>query len=77
MTGTDRAVEEKGGSARGIRRIIFKGFAVLGTVMISFFASRAGLPVALHESGQAIGTVQVVTAQISNNSFEALRNVKI
>jgi hypothetical protein len=77
MTGTDRAVGEKGGSARGIRRIIFIGFAVLGIIMISFFASRAGLPVALHERGEAIGTVQVVTAQISNNSFEALRNVTI
>jgi hypothetical protein len=77
MTGTDRAVEEKGGSARGIRRIIFIGFAVLGIIMISFFASRAGLPVALHERGEAIGTVQMVTAQISNNSFEALRNVTI
>jgi len=45
--------------------------------MISFFASRAGLNVALHERGEAIGTVQVITAQISNNSFETLRNVTV
>jgi hypothetical protein len=63
--------------ARGIRRIIFIGFAILGIIMITFFASRAGLHVALHERGEAIGTVQVVSAQISNNSFETLRNVTV
>jgi len=63
--------------ARGVRRIIFIGFAILGIVMISFFVSRAGLHVALHERGEAIGTVQVVSAQISNNSFETLRNVTV
>jgi hypothetical protein len=64
-------------SARGIRRIIFIGFAVLGIFMITFFASRAGLHVDLHERGEAIGTVQVVTAQISNNSFDTLQNVTV
>lgn len=65
-------------SAQGIRRIIFIGFAILGIIMISFFASRAGLHVALHEGGEAIGTVQVITAQISNNSsFDTLRNVTV
>jgi hypothetical protein len=67
----------KGISARGIRRIILIGFAVLGIFMITFFASRAGLHVALHERGEAIGTVQVITVQISNNSFETLRNVTV
>jgi hypothetical protein len=64
-------------SARGIRRIIFIGFAILGIFLISFFASRAGLHVALHERGEAIGTVQVITAQISNNSFDTLQNVTV
>ena len=64
-------------SARGIRRIIFIGFAVLGIFLISFFASRAGLHVALHERGEAIGTVQVITAQITNNSFGTLQNVTV
>lgn len=64
-------------SARGIRRIIFIGFGILAIIMISFFASRAGLHVALHERGEAIGTVQVITAQISNNSFDTLRNVTV
>lgn len=63
--------------ARGIKRIILIGFVVLGVIMISFFASRAGLHVALHERGEAIGTVQVITVQISNNSFETLRNVTV
>ena len=62
---------------RGIRRIIYIGFAILGIVMISFFASRAGLHVALHERGEAIGTVQVITAQVSNNSFDTLANVTV
>ncbi|HXG06400.1 MAG TPA: hypothetical protein VNI77_03640 [Nitrososphaera sp.] len=63
--------------ARGVRRIILIGFAVLGIVMISFFVSRAGLHVALHERAEAVGTVQVVSAQISNNSFETMRNVTV
>jgi hypothetical protein len=63
--------------ARGIRRIIFIGFGILAIVMISFFASRAGLHVALHERSEAIGTLQVITAQVSNNSFETLQNVTI
>jgi hypothetical protein len=62
---------------RGARRIIFIGFAVLAVIMISFFASRAGLHVALHERGEAIGTVQVISAQISNNSLETMRNVTV
>lgn len=64
-------------SARGIRRVIFIGFGVLAVIMIAFFASRAGLHVALHERGEAMGTVQVITAQISNNSFDTLRNVTV
>ena len=69
-TATAKVAEAKGGSARGIRRIIFIGFGVLGVIMIAFFASRAGLHVALHERSEAIGTVQVITAQISTNSFQ-------
>lgn len=64
-------------SARGIRRVIFIGFGVLAVIMIAFFASRAGLHVALHERGEAMGMVQVITAQISNNSFDTLRNVTV
>ena len=79
--GNDRYREDFGGRRRighrGIRRIIYIGFAVLAVIMISFFASRAGVHVALHERGEAIGTVQVLTAQISNNSLETLRNVTI
>ena len=64
-------------TTQGVRKIIFIGFAVLGIIMISFFASRFGLHVALHERGEAIGTVQVISAQVSNNSFETMRNVTV
>lgn len=64
-------------TTRGVRKVIFIGFAVLGVIMISFFASRAGLHVALHERGEAIGTVQVISAQVSNNSLETMRNVTV
>lgn len=57
--------------------VIFIGFGVLAVIMIAFFASRAGLHVALHERGEAMGTVQVITAQISNNSFDTLQNVTV
>jgi hypothetical protein len=64
-------------SIRGIRRIIYIGFAILAIVMITFFVSRAGLHVALHERGDSMGTVQVITAQVSNNNFATLNNVTI
>ncbi len=64
-------------SIRGIRRIIYVGFAILAIVMITFFVSRAGLHVALHERGDSMGTVQVITAQVSNNNFVTLNNVTI
>lgn len=45
--------------------------------MLAFFVSRAGLHIDLYERGEAIGTVSTVSAQVSNNSFETMRNVTV
>lgn len=73
------------GGGRGTRRdyrriakfVIVGGFVVLGAFMLTFFVSRAGLHVAIHERSEAVGTVRIVTVQITNNSFETIRNVTV
>lgn len=63
--------------ARIAKFVIIGGFVVLGTVMAAFMIPRAGLHVEIIQRSEVIGTMQTVSASVTNNSFETMRGVTV
>jgi hypothetical protein len=56
---------------------IIGGFIVLATIMAAFMIPRAGLHVEIFQRSEVVGTMQTVSARVTNNSFETMREVTV